>query len=98
MSAKPIKSTIKSKTNWEKISRASDSDIDYSDNPATTEEFWEDAKLFAPSHKIHISLRLDEEVVEFFKNMGSGYQTRINAALKAYVVAHKKGIHRRRNG
>ena len=97
MNAKPIKNTIKSKTNWEKISHANDADINYSDNPATTGDFWKDAELFVPSHKIHISLRLDEEIVEFFKQMGSGYQTRINAALKSYVIAHKKNTHAPKN-
>lgn len=97
MSAKPIKNTVKSKTNWEKISHASDADIDYSDSPETTEDFWKDAELFIPSHKVHISLRLDEEIVDFFKEMGSGYQTRINAALKSYVIAHKKNTHENRN-
>lgn len=88
MNAKSTKHTAKSKTNWKKLSQATDADIDYSDSQATTENFWKDAQLFIPTHKIHISLRLDDDIVEFFKKQGPGYQTKINAALKSYVRAH----------
>lgn len=88
MSAKYTKHTAKSKTNWEKLSRASDAEIDYTDNPETTEDFWKDAEVIMPSHKVHLSLRLDEEVLEFFKKQGRGYQTKINAILKSYVRTH----------
>ena len=40
------------------------------------------------SHKSQITLRLDTEVLEWFKTQGRGYQTRINAILKAYKEAH----------
>ncbi len=88
MNAKSTKHAAKSKTNWKKLDRAKDSDIDYTDNPATTKSFWKDAELFMPSHKVHLSLRLDEDVVEFFKKLGRGYQTKINAVLKSYVRTH----------
>ncbi|MBS0165944.1 MAG: BrnA antitoxin family protein [Nitrospira sp.] len=41
-----------------------------------------------PSVKTHLSLRLDEDVVEWFKRQGAGYQTKINAVLRSYVQAH----------
>lgn len=76
------------KTNWKKLQQASDSQINYIDNPATTDDFWKDAKLFMPVNKIHLSLRLDEDVVNFFKNQGPKYQTKINAVLKSYAKTH----------
>jgi uncharacterized protein (DUF4415 family) len=82
----PAKS--KSKTNWEKLNRATDEDINYTDNPATTENFWRDAEVIMPPHKVHLSLRLDDEIVAFFKKQGARYQTKINAVLKSYVKAH----------
>jgi uncharacterized protein (DUF4415 family) len=88
MSAKSMKHTAHSKTNWEKLSRARDAEINYADNPATTKDFWKDAEWFMPSHKVHLSLRLDENVVEFFRKQGRGYQTKINAVLKSYVRTH----------
>ena len=38
-------------------------------------------------HKVQISIRLDEDIIEWFKAQGSGYQSRINAVLRAYVEA-----------
>jgi len=43
-----------------------------------------------PSHKIHVSMRLDDEIIDFFKKSGRGYQSKINAVLKAYVRSHSK--------
>jgi len=85
-----MKHTAKSKTNWEKLNQTNDRSINYTDSPATTEDFWKDAELVIPAHKIHLSLRLDDDIVEFFKKKGHGYQTRINAVLKSYVRAHSR--------
>ena len=88
MSAKSIKKSSRSRTNLTKLRRKNDKSINYSDSPATTKEFWKDAEVFMPQHKVHISLRLDENIVNYFKEEGSGYQSRINAVLKAYVNTH----------
>ena len=70
-----------------------DDDIDYSDIPALTEDFWQHAKLTLPQAKDRLTLRLDHDVVVWLKRQGKGYQTRINAILRAYMKAHegKKG-------
>lgn len=65
-----------------------DHEIDYSDIPPTDATFWEKAQFVLPSVKTHLSLRLDEDIVEWFKRQGVGYQTRINAVLRSYVQAH----------
>jgi uncharacterized protein (DUF4415 family) len=65
-----------------------DREIDYSDIPATDAKFWEKAQVVMPSIKTHLSLRLDEDVVKWFKRQGAGYQTKINAVLRFYVQAH----------
>ncbi len=62
-----------------------DSEIDYSDIPKLDKRFWENAKLAMPSSKKKLTLRLDEDVIEWFKNQGKGYQSHMNAILKAYV-------------
>jgi len=90
MNAKSIKKDLKSRTDLEKLHREGDSDIDYSDVPATTKEFWADAEEFMPSHKVHVSMRLDDEIIDFFKKSGRGYQSKINAVLKAYIRSHSK--------
>ena len=88
MSAKSIKKSSRSRTDIARLRRKNDKDINYSDSPATDKNFWKDAEVFMPQHKVHISLRLDEDIVEFFKEEGPGYQSRMNAVLKAYVKAH----------
>jgi uncharacterized protein (DUF4415 family) len=67
----------------------SDSDIDVSDIPKLDKRFFERAQVRLPKKKRSVSLRLDPDVLEWFKHQGRGYQTRINAVLKAYVHAHQ---------
>jgi len=88
MSEKSTKKNLKSQTDWARLSEEDDTKIDYSDIPATTADFWKDAKVVMPLHKVHLSLRLDEDIVDYFKQQGRGYQSKINAVLKAYVHAH----------
>jgi len=52
--------------------------------------FWEEATVIMPSEKVKVGIRLDSDVVEWFKSTGKGYQTRINAVLKSYMEAHKE--------
>ena len=78
------------KTDSRRLEKMSDNEIDYSDSAPTTTEFWDDAEVIMPTTKKHISLRLDEDVITFFKKNGYGYQTKINAVLKSYVHSHSK--------
>jgi uncharacterized protein (DUF4415 family) len=73
---------------WAKLQKMTDQGIDYSDIPPTDAKFWEKAQVVLPPVKTHLSLRLDEDVVEWFKRQGAGYQTKINAVLRSYVQAH----------
>lgn len=63
-----------------------DSDIDYSDIPELPEDFAESAEWFMPTPKTLLSLRVDADVIEWFKAQGGGYQSRMNAVLKAYML------------
>ncbi len=65
-----------------------DSEIDYSDSPATTPEQWRDAQqgLFYRPLKQQLTLRIDADVVAWFKGQGKGYQTRINEILRQAMV------------
>ena len=53
--------------------------------------FWTSAQVAAPETKEQITLRLDADVLRHFRNTGKGYQSRINAVLRSYVVAQKVG-------
>lgn len=46
---------------------------------------WSKAKLYFPKGKTPMSLRIDPDVLEFFKSTGKGFQTRMNAVLRAYM-------------
>jgi uncharacterized protein (DUF4415 family) len=46
---------------------------------------WSDAEVVVADTKQAISIRLDRDIVEFFKRTGPGYQTKINAVLRSYV-------------
>lgn len=73
------------KNNLNKLSKMKDKEIDYSDIPKSSSNFWKDAKLDYPVKKEKLSLRLDADILDWFKSHGKGYQTRINSALKSYV-------------
>lgn len=65
-----------------------DHQIDTSDAPFRQDAVWAKAVDF-PHGKKQISLRIDEDVLNFFRHTGRRYQTRINAVLRSYVEAHK---------
>jgi len=87
---KPDASKKKSKTDWDKSNSMSDSEINYSAIPELDESFFKNGKLRMPKTKPRISIRLDRDVLEWFKSHGVGYQTRINAVLRMYMEAHKQ--------
>ena len=83
------KSQTKGKTDFKRLRRMRDRDIDDSDIPKLDKSFWKAAKLTMPEPKDRLTIRVDHDVVEWLKKAGSGYQTRINAILRAYMQARK---------
>ena len=83
MSKKSIKSDLA------RIEAMSDADIDRSDIPELDESFFERETVAFPPPKKQLTIRLDEDILEWLKGQGRGYQTRINAILRAYYEAHK---------
>jgi uncharacterized protein (DUF4415 family) len=70
-----------------------DADIDFSDIPEVTPEMFAKGVVrrgLKPITKRQLTLRLDSDVIEWFKGQGNGYQTRMNALLRAYMEEHKK--------
>jgi len=86
----------RSKSDWARVDALSDREIenavksDPDAAPLLDKEWFRTAELALPERKVPISLRMDREVVEWFKASGRRYQSRMNAVLKAYVRAHKK--------
>ena len=73
------------------LSAKPDSEIDYSDIPKQTKVVkWSRPGALVPlQNKQQITLRLDTDVLNFFKRTGERYQSRINAVLREYVEAHR---------
>ena len=93
------KSTIsnKSQTDWERLEAMDDENIDLSDIPELTPEMFAKAVvkhgLKEKENKALLTIRVDQDVLTWFKSQGRGYQTRINSLLRAYMeanVSHKK--------
>jgi uncharacterized protein (DUF4415 family) len=57
--------------------------------PELTEDFWRRAMVVRITKKLPMTVRLDEDVLKWFRGHGKGYQTRINAVLRSYMQAHK---------
>ena len=82
MSKKNIKSDLN------RIDAMEDGDINYSQIPELDEGFFKKARVVVPPGKKQLTIRLDEDVLEWLKGQGKGYQSRINAILRAYYEAH----------
>jgi uncharacterized protein (DUF4415 family) len=81
--------TKESRTDWRKLTALPSDGIDTSGIPELDEDFFREAKLRLPKGKHLVSLRVDSDVLDWFKRQGKGYQTKINAVLRAYVRAHR---------
>lgn len=80
-------------TDIEALKNMSDEDIDYSEIPPTTPEFWANVvirKGLKPViRKKQVTLRLDSDILDYLKSGGNGYQTKINQLLRSFVDADK---------
>jgi uncharacterized protein (DUF4415 family) len=84
-------------TDWERVEALSDDDIrramagDPDAPPELDEAFWRNVQMLDPRHgKTTITMRVDDDVLVYFKGGGSGYQSRMNAVLRAYVYARRE--------
>ncbi|MGH8565855.1 MAG: BrnA antitoxin family protein [Gammaproteobacteria bacterium] len=79
-------------SDWKRVDALRYEDIDFSDNPEIPPEMfaWAVVRKGKPVlPKRQVTLRLDADVLEWFKSLGTRYQTRINALLRAYMEAHQ---------
>jgi uncharacterized protein (DUF4415 family) len=84
----------KGKTDWARVDALTDEDIAkaVANDPdaAPIDIDWSDAVLVIPTRKKAISIRVDEDVLAYFKSQGDGYQRRINAVLRSYMQQKAK--------
>jgi len=84
-----------SQTDWQRVDALADEDIDTSEHPEMTPEMFARAVaregLKPYRRKQQVTLRIDADVLRWFRAQGKGYQSRINALLRAYMEAHESG-------
>lgn len=92
MKQKTITTTLdergQGRTDWDKVRSLSDAEIDQAiaSSPDEADADWsDDAELIIPEPKVLLSLRIDKDVLDYFKSTGKGYQTRMNAVLRSYA-------------
>jgi uncharacterized protein (DUF4415 family) len=78
------------KSDLERLDRLTDDEIDYSDIPELDANFFREARVVVPPGKKQLTIRLDADVLAWLKSQGRGYQSRINAILRAYYEAHQR--------
>ncbi len=83
----------KSQTDFARLDTMRDEDIDFSDiPPLTSEDFARGVVRYGlvPRTKKQLTLRVDSDVLDWFRMQGRGYQSRINALLRAYMEEHRR--------
>lgn len=92
-----LRNRRKGRTDWAAVDAMTEQEIEANaaadpDNPPWTEEELAAARLILPSDriKVPVSIRLDSEVLEYFREDGPGYQSRINAVLLGYVRSSRR--------
>jgi uncharacterized protein (DUF4415 family) len=84
----------KGKTDWAAVDALTDKEIEEAvrnDSDAVPLDVdWSEAVLVIPPKKKAISIRVDEDVLEYFRKEGSGYQRRMNAVLRSYMQQKRK--------
>ena len=91
----------KSQTDFARLDKMQDKDIDFSDAPEITPAMFAKAIVrrgLKPRTKRQLTLRLDSDVLDWFKKQGRGYQTRINVLLRAYMEEHQAQAKRSKLG
>jgi uncharacterized protein (DUF4415 family) len=84
------------RTDWKRVDALSDAEIekavrsDRDAAPILDERWFETAKVVMPERKVPVSMRVDREVLNWFKAQGRPYQSRMNAVLRAFMQAHRK--------
>lgn len=78
-----------SETDWARVDALTDAEIDTSDIPPLSDEFFRRSHVRLPGGKVAVTVRIDPDVLAWFKAQGADYEQRMHAALRLYAEAHK---------
>ena len=90
MNDKPIDKPLV--TDWDRIDAMTDEEIDTSDIPPLPESFFKQARVRMPSPFVTTTLRIDQNLLEWFRSQGGNYEERINVALRLYAEIHQAAL------
>ncbi|MBC7968758.1 MAG: BrnA antitoxin family protein [Verrucomicrobia bacterium] len=79
-----------SNTNWDKVDSMTEDEIDTSDIPPLTEEFFNQSQWWKPVEPLNVLVHVDRDTLNWFQAQGDDYETRMAAALRLYADAHKR--------
>lgn len=83
---------LPSETDWVKVKATTQEELEQAiaEDPDERDlkPDWTQAKLVTPRPKKSVTLRMDEELLDWFKRQGKGYQTKMQAVLRSYMEAH----------
>ena len=85
MNKKSMKSSLES--DWARVVSLRDEDIDTSDIPPLSDNFFQRARVRMP--KQSVTVHIDRDLLQWFQSQGEDYERRMNAALRLYVEAHR---------
>ena len=87
-SSRPNPGPTQGRANLAKLRRVTEAELQRSSPPelrGLPPDFWDAAVPTLPAAKVPISLRVDSDVLEFFREAGPRYQSRMNAVLRSYM-------------
>jgi uncharacterized protein (DUF4415 family) len=79
-----------SQTNWARLEKMTDEEIDTSDIPPLDEKFFANARLRMPKGKVAVMVSVDEDVIDWYEAQGEESKALMGAALKIYAEAHRE--------
>jgi uncharacterized protein (DUF4415 family) len=79
-----------SRTNWKRVDALTEDEIDTSDVPALTEEFFSKSQWRTPVPSLNVLVQVDAQTLAWFQAQGEDYEKRMAAALRIYAQAHKQ--------
>lgn len=74
-----------SRTDWKALEAMTDDEIDYSEIPPLTDDFFEQATLRIPVQQAHCLIQLDAEVAEWYQTQAADYKSLIHSVLRRYM-------------
>lgn len=81
-----------SETDWVRVNAMTDEIIDCSEIPPLTKEFFPNATGQMPRPSVSITVRIEPDVLEWFKAQGDEYNRLMTAGLRIYAEAHKSPV------